>query len=585
MKQNIFITALLAAMLVIAGCGGGGGSNPDSDQTQTTGNTKTSSTKDKDKENNTGVIIPPIVLQAKTTQENLNNARMALDGALTAAQTAVTANTDLTLAQIQAILTAHTKLQEEYGDGMDSNFADDVVDADKTAADTLLMGYVARFQPILAAAAMDLEDALAAHESGGPTPTNNQIAEIRRLYMVLTEAVKAEGVDKTAANNLLTRYMGRLTAISPTTPVNPTGTTQTALDEAVRELQAAVTAGDIPAPTQALINAIVRERTELETAITNAADEEVVTTEADALIVSSGITLTAIRARFAAPPDPADPPARSTGNLANVEITRDASDSDNIVWKITIPGFNNAVHELPDADLSASHSWNSITSDDTRTGGSAGDVYAIAVYGKSRDNNGTPEFDDVDRMGFGAWVNNGSIEVGNTDHVPVLIDGAAATNSTDPTGKEYLKARIATAGSATYGGEVAAIVESDLDGQGPYDAGYFPQIGEVSLTANFGSTTTISGHVDIQGDRIALSSGDMDSTNYTVSGQTELTDDRTDLSRFGTGNWDAGFVHEGKWIVGKFDLEINASDKNSATGDINYRQYKGAFGAVEQPGS
>ena len=361
---------------------------------------------------------------------------------------------------------------------------------------------------------------------------------------------------------------------------------------AVTELNAAVTAGNMDTPTQALIEAIEMEIGELRAAIENKADG-VDTTAATTEITSAEATLTDIRMRFAALlPDPDDPPARSTGNFADVTITRDATtDPQNPVWKITIPGFN-AVHELPDADLSATHSWNSITSDDTRTGGSPGDVYAIAAYVKSRMNdNDTPgnsaddflEFDDDDRMGFGAWVNNGSIEVDNTAYVPALIDGAAAIVGDDPapaTGRVYLGAKT---GTATYDdGRVAAIVESVNAG------GHYPTGGTVDLSADF-DADTLSGIIILgEGTRILLPNSSITSS-HEVTGTNAMLDrggatTTEDVYGANTGTWNARFVHEGRWIVGDFDLEPYGTDKTIEDSDNNriYVRYKGAFGAFEE---
>ena len=446
-------------------------------------------------------------------------------------------------------------------------------------------------------AVMKLDTALKKAEAA-TTPTPEQIEAIKKEYMELQEAIKevATGVNTDDAQKLLDgdgtimSYTERLVAIenkqtaatstrtTPDPPPPPAKTTADQLGMAVDELNAAVTAGNIDTPTQALIDAIDSEIRELQTAITNVADG-VDTTAATTALNTAMTTRGTINTRFVNLPDPDDSPARSTGNLAGVTITRDATtDPQNPVWKITIPGFNNAVHELPDADLSAIHSWNSITSDDTddtRTGGSAGDVYAIAVYGKLRDNNGTPEFDGNDRMGFGAWVNNGSIEVDNTDYVPTLIDGVGDGPAI---GRMYLDAKT---GTATYEGRVAAIVESVDAG------GHYPTGGTVDLSADFG-TNMIGGMINL-GDGTGILLPDVSITSsHEVTGTAMLNRGRAtttgDVNGANTGTWNARFVHEGRWIVGDFDLEPYGTDKTIADQGFDlYQRYKGAFGAVEQP--
>ena len=91
---------------------------------------------------------------------------------------------------------------------------------------------------------------------------------------------------------------------------------QMKLDDAVMELKDAVTAGDIPAPTQALIGAIEEERRELQEAIDNAAPG-VDTAAATELITSSDADLIRIRDKFASLPLPTEP----TGTTSSTGTT------------------------------------------------------------------------------------------------------------------------------------------------------------------------------------------------------------------------------------------------------------------------
>ena len=213
-----------------------------------------------------------------------------------------------------------------------------------------------------------------------------------------------------------------------------------------------------------------------------------------------------------------------------------------------------------------------------------GDIYSIAVYGKSKDDNAN-DFDDEDRMGFGAWVEDSGIVVGNTNSVPALIAGVAASGDDPATGRMYLDAKT---GTATYNGRVAAIVES-------VNAGHYPTGGTVDLNADFGNDM-IGGSIRLrEGTRILLPDSSITSS-HEVTGTAML--DRGgatttgDVNGANTGTWNARFVHEGRWIVGDFDLEPYGTDKtiaddNETPGDDTddfalYQRYKGAFGAVEQ---
>ena len=368
------------------------------------------------------------------------------------------------------------------------------------------------------------------------------------------------------------------------------------LDDAVMELKDAVTAGDIPTPTQDLIDVIEKERMELQMAIDNAAPG-VDTAAATELITSSNADLIRIRDKFASltPPTETTGTTSSTGttgttttgtttgnnnNNNNNEgdggntgttITRDGNQ-----WKINLAGFSEAVHNLENDLLRGKQVWNHVLNTDARTGGETDEVYSIAVYGKATlDSEGNRIFDASDRMGFGAYVSDETspdascedrICVGTSAYVPEL----------DATGTNYLSGKSSTAGFAYYQGRVAAIKEEDGNNDSEnttYEADYESLKGTVSLSAYFDTSVSIGGSARLDNQTILLENIDLNE-----SYQTDSDSNGRAIVNSGDnpGSWNAGFVHEGEWVVGDFDIEPSGTNKNN-----DYIRYKGAFGAVE----
>ena len=274
----------------------------------------------------------------------------------------------------------------------------------------------------------------------------------------------------------------------------------------------------------------------------------------------------------------------STGN--RITITQDRTVS-GMPWILNtgISTNNNvAHHEIP---LTADYAWIYVDNKEYqigqrpigRIGGTNDDRYSIAVYGKLTADS-TPEFDDDDRMIFGSWVNDGMIVVDNTNYVPALT--GVGKMSLD----EKIKADDTPA--VTYRGKVAAMKEHDMDHLNAYSPEYIPLSGDVVLTANFASMQgDLSGSITFDSEEITLDSKDLE--NYAV------TEGRASINvnaGTGTGTWNAGFVHDGLWIVGDFEVIVNPSHKmledpeeNQPDVQNNYERYTGAFGAVEQSGS
>ncbi len=441
-------------------------------------------------------------------------------------------------------------------------------------------------------AVMELEAAVAAGNIDTPTQALIDAIdrEIRELQTAIDNA--ADGVVTTAATTALNTAMttrGTINTRFAALP-DPTEVDAGQLAMAVMELEAAVMAGNIDTPTQALIDAIDREIRELQAAIDNAA-EGVDTTAAARALTTARTTRGTINTRFDNLPDP----NAMLANRPTTEIEYDATANDgNGRWTIDISsGLGGASHEVT---VGLTHGWISVTSDTplvTKTGAATeiDEIYAIAVYGKSKDDDAN-DFDDEDRMGFGAWVSNSGIVVGNTSSVPPLIDGVAASGDDPATGRVYLDAKLAgTTGTATYTGDVAGITESDGDiGNNVYDPQYVPWIGAVELTANLANNTldgSITGKVGnpIPTD-IAFEGGVI--SNYMASGN--INNGQGEDS----GDWNARFVHQGRWIVGDFDYQPNGTDTTfnlkteaDSTADpdpagFTYIRHRGAFGAVEE---
>ena len=359
---------------------------------------------------------------------------------------------------------------------------------------------------------------------------------------------------------------------------------QMKLDDAVMKLKDAVTDGDIPTPTQALIDKIEMEIRELQTAI-NSAASGVDTAAATALITSSSATLDTIRDRFAsrAPTETTGTTSSTgttTGNNNNnnnegddgntgTTITRDGNQ-----WKINLAGFSEAVHNLENDLLRGKQVWNHVTNDDdTRTGGKIDEVYSIAVYGKATlDSEGNRIFDASDRMGFGAYVSDETSPDASCED-RICVDTSAYVPELDATGTNYLSRKSSTAGFAYYQGRVAAIKETDINNDAnAYEAAYESLKGTVSLSAYFDTSVSIGGSARLDNQTILLENIDLNE-----SYQTDSDSNGRAIINSGDnpGSWNAGFVHEGEWVVGDFDIEPSGTDKNN-----DYIRYKGAFGAV-----
>ena len=378
---------------------------------------------------------------------------------------------------------------------------------------------------------------------------------------------------------------------------------QMKLDDAAMELTTAVTAGDIPTPTQTLIDDITREISELQTAIDNAA-QGVDTAAATALITSSKADLKRISDRFASlsrPTEPTDTTSstgtttRNNNDIDNAEMmdemaTNRITISQDIVdpmpW-ILSPGFGTAHHEISFED---GNNWIYVDNKERtdqrpigRRGGTDDDRYSIGVYGGLNDDSSS----EFHGMIFGAWVDEDGIKITDASYAPTLIDGVAAIDGNPATGKMYLDEKLAeTVGTVTYTGDVAGITESDGAPNNVYDPNYVPWIGAVRLTANLAHNTlegSITGKVDnppIPPGTITFEASPIN--NYMVSsgGISGLDTDGGE-----TGNWNARFVHEGQWIAGDFDHqrgtrpEIAEADPEADPVVFEYIRHRGAFGA------
>jgi len=162
MKQNIYIAALLAGMLALAGCGGGGSAvcNPESDEFQCLG---------EDEYNRQG--------QANIEKDNLAMKATALETALTAAEAAGEAVTDV---QITAITDAHTAL---------ATALDDATEADETAAQAAYDTAVLRLATVRA------------NKNAGDANQNLAAEKDKRITAQKAELTSADNALSTALTN------------------------------------------------------------------------------------------------------------------------------------------------------------------------------------------------------------------------------------------------------------------------------------------------------------------------------------------------------------------------------------------------
>ena len=427
----------------------------------------------------------------------------------------------------------------------------------------------------------DLATALGAALTGGETgtPTAEEIAAIeaakRELDQAIADAVDGVNTETDQITMLLSNYENRLVEIRNTFPP------QIILDTAVEQLNVAITDGNIPTPTQDLIDVIKKERMELQEAIDNAAPG-VDTTAAAALITSSSATLTDIRTRFASLPPPTEPtgtrtdpditdpdldgsnpvpdPDSSTATAPEIQIKQ--NDDDDWILSVEGGGIGPYTHTLPQftQDLEW-YSDMSVSADN--------DTYSVYVYAKTKDPEPEdgPAWDDDNTMIIGAWVNSEGLHA--TNNADELVLGNIGLGYLR--GKENLDAQGSDFTSVSYSGRVAAIAE-----MGESDSlSYTPKTGTVVLTADFMDTgKELSGLVSIDGNEqdISLEAKEIEADYSIASGTAEGAG--TNDERTGEGTWSANFVHEGGWIVGKFDWKPN-DDNNMVN------RYHGAFGATE----
>jgi len=174
MKQNIYIAALLAGMLALAGCGGGGSAvcDPESDEFQCLG---------EDEYNRQG--------QAKTEKDDLAMKATALETALTAAEAAGEAVTDV---QITAITDAHTALAAAL---------EDATEADETAAQDAYDTAILRLATVRANKnAGDANRNLAEEKNKRITAQKAELTSAdNALTTALTAALDADAEDVTEA--------------------------------------------------------------------------------------------------------------------------------------------------------------------------------------------------------------------------------------------------------------------------------------------------------------------------------------------------------------------------------------------------
>ncbi len=556
---------------------------------------------------------------------------MKLDTALKKAEAATTPTSE----QIADIETAKGELDKAIEDAADG------VDTKTDQITMLLNGYEGRLEkikgednqvvasnggpppppppPPAKTSAADLGKAAAAlmtalDEGEDGIPTAKEIGDIVSARTMLRNLLGNldTGVDSspehTTAQNLLNgdtaadagtpasmTYVQRLAAIRLAFP--PQMTLNTAVMNLKTALEVQEQSGATPMTTD--ITDIEEFHAALLTALMA---DGVDNTEAHELLVGDGTILSytarldAIRANVPGMPEQPEVLADRPTTEIEYDATFDNGDGTMGRWTIDISsGLGGASHEVTVVDT---HGWISVTSETSVAPGrgaenTGNNIYAIAVYGKSKDD-AANDFDDDDRMGFGAWVSDSGIIVGNTDSVPVLIEGGAAIGGNDPapaTGREYLGAKT---GTASYRGDVVGITESDGDITNPvYDPQYLPWIGEITLTADF-DNNTLNGSISrgrhddpIPTDTIAFEEGAI--SNYMASGN--INNGQSEDS----GDWNARFVHQGRWIVGDFDYQPNGTDttlntatENDSTADpdpegFTYIRHRGAFGAVEQP--
>ena len=427
----------------------------------------------------------------------------------------------------------------------------------------------------------DLATALGAALTGGETgtPTAEEIAAIeaakRELDQAIADAVDGVNTETDQITMLRSEYEDRLVAIRNTFPP------QITLNKAVMELKDAVTAGDIPTtPTQALIDKIEMEIRELQAAIKSAASG-VDTADATELITSSNADLIRIRDKFASLPPPTEP----TGTRTNPDITDPDLDGSNPVpdpdsstatapeiqikqnddddWILSVEGggIGPYTHTLPQftQDLEW-YSDMSVSADN--------DTYSVYVYAKTKDPEPEdgPAWDDDNTMIIGAWVNSEGLHA--TNNADELVLGNIGLGYLR--GKENLDAQGSDFTSVSYSGRVAAIAE-----MGESDSlSYTPKTGTVDLSADFMDTgKELSGFISIGDEQNIILEAKAIEADYSIASGTAEGAGTND-ERTGEGTWSANFVHEGGWIVGKFDWKPN-DDNNMVN------RYHGAFGATE----
>ena len=549
MKQNIYLSILLAALLALAGCGGGGGTSP---------------------------LQPQIQLD----QSELDGFATVLGTALKAGEAGTP-----TVEEIAAIEAAKRELDQAIADAVDG------VNTETDQITMLLSNYENRLVAIrntfppqitLNKAVMELKDAVTAGDITPPTQAliDKIEMEIRELQAAIKSA--ASGVDTADATELITssnadliRIRGRFANPTPPTgTTNSTSTTTTTTTNKETELDKA----------RILLAKKLQDWKDEESppTATFITDIKVAHEAFDKLFMENS---------------PGDRVAAETvqmdyskyiERIERMELFRDTPQSTELAtsivspthpdrnWKISIQYRNfGAPIELnlgSQADFNRGSFWRSESDEVTNNDKTV--KYQLEYYVH------VPEATDEnpDRMPvtdesviFGAWVDESVLEGNN--HGIQIYQKYPALSSSDFVSRQ-------AAGTATYTGQVAGILELDDNKDGEYIASYAGQTGTVSLTATFDNSSangadTLEGTLTGVGPSSTITLNQANISSNSVSGTIMGTNS-------GINEWKARFVHDGSWIVGSYDWEPNGNAGKTQAADTvgnDYERHKGAFGA------
>jgi len=563
MKQNVYIAALLAGMLALAGCGGGGsGLGPDA------------------------VAEKEAAAAATAKAEAEAAAKAEAEAAAKAAEEA----------QAKAIAEALAKAE-----------ADRKAAADAEAAKKAEM-------EALNDAVMALNKALMAAEDAEDGVTETQITAVEDAHAALDAAIKGleTDADSTAAQAAYDGAVADLMAVKET---KAEADRQAAAPKSVAA--AGISATALPAGESQTIEVKAGTPRDFGTKRYTCPEGTCSITFTNELgtivaMATGGVTVADVPPLPPGPPTIDDPGATIAGTSGTADsgpvmIVREKRDWDNVPdtvdtegWGIVVKSGTKEAVALIDA-TSISAGW-SIHTDTGITNQPIG--FSVATNAQT-DNTNLPgttntannRLADVPYMTLGAWVIYPSPTLASTGKVayasqPLGEDGmtllASYKNTEVPAAKYYGAAAVITVTAEDTDTATAGV-------QAPKYI-YTPVTGAAStLIANF-KTMKINGFIDLAGGTagtevlpnnadIKLTAIDIGS-NYQASGNITTTMDvGRGLPPKSIGTWNAEFVQKGRGVVGGFDQTTGSATKltdpsDSSNASTTFMRHYGAFGAT-----